>query len=133
MHYDIVPDTPNTLDELSNAQLLVIANKYNNDIGLHKAYLETVHDPAFLGIFNIRYHVEWVYNLFDSVQELSTIIMSGGNPPLSSTELVTALRNLNNNDLNSLTVAQTTYIVNQMISYSKEDNTGDWTYYSSQF
>lgn len=143
-HYDVVPDPPNTIDDLTNAQLIVIGNEYTADQNRYAAYITVFSDTEFAGIENIKYHVDWVYETMDRIQAYSAQLMNGqvvisteptvyNTPPTGQTELNTQLDTLIDDPyINELNTTKINWATSRMIEYSKEDGSGDWAYYSAQ-
>lgn len=143
-HYDVVPDPPNTIDDLTNAQLVVIGNQYTADVNAYEAYINVLGDPEFDGVQNLKYHVDWTYETLNRIQSYSAQLMNGqvvisedpltyNTPPTSQTELNTQLDTLIDDPyINELNLVKINWATARMIEYSKADGTGDWAYYSSQ-
>lgn len=140
-HFDEIPDPPNTIEDLTNAQLQAIGDEYTADKNRYEAYVAILSDALFVGIENIKFHVDWVYDTLDRVQRYSAQLMNGqvetgsglNTPPTDAAGLVTQLDTLIDDPyINELNTAKITYAVNQMIAYSKADGSGDWAYYSAQ-
>lgn len=143
-HFDVVPDPPNTIEDLTNAQLIVIGDEYTADHNAYEAYVNCLSDPAFAEVQNLKYHVDFVYETLNRLQTYSSQLMNGqvvivedpltyNTPPVDATDLVSQLETyIDDPYLNSLNTAKLTYGVNQMVAYSKADGSGDWTYYSTE-
>lgn len=147
IHYDVVVVPPNTIDDLTNAQMIVIGTQYSSDVNSYEAYLTCLSDPAFAEIQNLKYHVDWIFDALNKVQSFSSQLMNGiyqtgvdglGNPiyntpPVTQTELATQLDTLVDDiHINDLVIAKLTYAVNQMVLYSQVGGTGNWAYYSTE-
>lgn len=143
-HFDIIPDVPNTIEDLTNAQLIVIGDQYTLDKNAYDAFITVLADALFAGVQNLKYHVDWVYETLNRLQSYSALLMNGqvltgtnpdtyNTPPVDATELVTQLGTLIDDPyINELGTGKLTYGVNQMILYSKSDGTGDFAYYQAE-
>lgn len=143
-HYDTVVTPPNTIEDLTNPQLIVIGNQYTADLNAYAAYLNCLADPLFAGIQNIRYHVNWVYEALNRLQSYSSQLMNEqviindspltyNTQPTDAADLVTQIETyISDVYIDDLNTAKLTYGVNQMVAYSKGDGSGDWTYYSTE-
>lgn len=144
IHYDVVPDVPNTIEDLTNAQLIVIGNEYNLDHNAYEAYITVLNDAEFAEVQNLKYHVDWVYETLNRIQSFSALLMNGqyqtgtdpityNTPPVDQADLNTQLDTVVDDPyINELGTAKINYATTQMIAYSKADGSGDWAYYSSE-
>ena len=143
-HFDVVPTPPNTIDDLTNAQLILIGDEYTADRNAYAAFVNLLSAVEFAGVQNLKFHVDWVYRTLNRLQSYSAQLMNGqvqtgvdpvtyNTPPVDSTELVTQLDTLIDDPyINELGTGQINYAVNQMVAYSRADGSGDFTYYSTE-
>lgn len=143
IHYDVVITPPNTITDLTNAQLIVIGNQFNSDVNAYRAYINVLSDPEFAGIENVKFHVDWVYELMYRIQQYSILLMNGeyvtstepltyNTPPVDQTDLNNQLDGIDDPYLNELNLTKINWAVARMIDYSKADGTGTWTYYEAE-
>jgi hypothetical protein len=136
-HFDVVPDPPNTIEDLTNAQLVVIGNEYTLDHNAYQAYVVVLNDPEFAEVQNLKYHVDWTYETLNRIQQYSAQLMNGqyeeNTPPVDQTGLNTQLETLVDDPyINGLNTAKINWATTRMIEYSKADGSGDWAYYSAE-
>lgn len=143
-HFDVVPTPPNTIADLTNAQLILIGDEYTADQNAYAAFVTLLSAVEFAGVQNLRYHVNWVYETLNRLQNFSAQLMNGqvlistgpdvyNTPPTDASEIVTQLGTyIDDPYINELGSAKRTYAVNQMIAYSKADGSGDFAYYQTQ-
>ena len=147
IHYDVVIPPPNTIDDLTNAQMIVIGTQYSTDVNRYEAYLTCLSNPEFAEVQNLKYHVDWIYDTLNKIQSFSNQLMNGlyqtgvdglgdpiyNTPPTTQGELETQIDTVVDDiHINELGPAKIGYAVDQMVLYSQLAGTGDWTYYVSQ-
>ena len=143
-HYDVVPTPPNTITDLTNAQLILIGDQYTTDANAYAAFITLLSAVEFAAVQNLRYHVNWVYEALNRLQSFSSQLMKGqvlistspdvyNTPPTDAATIATQLGSyIDDPYINQLGSGKLTYGVNKMIAYSKADGTGDFTYYQTQ-
>lgn len=143
-HFDVVPTPPNTISDLTNAQLILIGDEYTADTNAYEAFVDLLSAVEFAGVQNLRFHVNFVYTTLNRIQSYSIQLMNGqfqtgsnpvtyNTPPTDATELATQIDTLIDDPyINELNIGKITYSVNRMIAYSRENGSGDFAYYQSQ-
>lgn len=143
-HFDVVPTPPNTIADLTNAQLILIGDEYTTDQNAYAAFVTLLSAVEFAGVQNLRYHINWVYEALNRLQSFSAQLMNGqvlistgpdvyNTPPTDASEIATQLGTyIDDPYINELGLGKRTYAVNQMIAYSQEAGTGDFAYYQTQ-